>query len=74
MMKVSAGQRILAAVVSIAVTLGAAQGVTVLSRHEPGNRVTAQGTAPQGGIVCAPVRAPRDMPGTGAGSGTGARG
>lgn len=72
MMKVSASQRILAAVASIAVTLGAAKGVTELARHEPGIRGVTRANAPQAGVVCAPVGAPRDMPGAGPGSRTGA--
>lgn len=71
MMQVSAGQRIAAAMVSIGVTAGAAQGMTELSRYEDSGRGLARAAAPRAAIVCAPVRAARSAPGTAAAVGSG---
>jgi hypothetical protein len=74
MMKISVTQRILAAVASITVSIGMAQGMTELARYESGSRWMKQGAAPLAGIACAPDRAARDMHKTGSTSATRARG
>lgn len=56
MTKISVAQRMLAAVASITVSIGMAQGMTELARYESGSRWMTQGAAPPAGIVCAPVR------------------
>lgn len=74
MMKISAAQRIMAAIAAIMVSIGMAQGMTELARHQSGGRWMTQAAAPLAGIVCAPDRAAPEMHGTGSDSANGAKG
>lgn len=64
MKQINAGQRILAAVASIAITAGVAQGMAELSRHEAAGRGITRGAAAQAGIACAPGGGALDLHGT----------